>query len=124
MIFGLINLSYQHYKHGGKLYLEQKNSQIASRILFEDSRIRIWEMILEPGQDSGRHHHSNDYVVVLVEGDKVGITEHIKTDGSIGTYREADITIGTAISLKKGGTETAFNPGSKRYRDIEIELLS
>ncbi len=96
---------------------------IADRILYEDDSVRIWEMVLQPGEDSGRHRHDHDYVVILMEGDRVGIHEHVLSDGTPGGYREADVVAGTVIPLRKGGTETAVNPGTRRYRDIEIELL-
>jgi beta-alanine degradation protein BauB len=97
---------------------------IATRVLFEDDRIRVWEMVLEPGEDSGRHEHPHDYVVVLVEGDRVGIHEHRTSAGEPGGYREADVTPGQAFRLRAGGIETAVNAGSVRYRDIEIEFLT
>ena len=96
---------------------------IADRLLFENDRIRVWEMNLPPGGDSGRHRHENDYVVVMIEGDRVGIHEHRLPDGTDGGYREGEVTPGKAIFIPKGGVETAVNPGTMRYRDIEIELL-
>jgi predicted metal-dependent enzyme (double-stranded beta helix superfamily) len=96
---------------------------IGSRVLYEDDRVRIWDMTLEPGTDSGRHEHRNPYVIVMVEGDRVGLREHVALDGGIDQYREADVVVGTAISLPAGGVETAVNVGAVRYRDIQIELL-
>jgi mannose-6-phosphate isomerase-like protein (cupin superfamily) len=98
-------------------------SPIADRVLYEDDRIRIWEMNLQPGEDSGRHRHDHDYVVVMVAGDRVGIHEHVRPDGTEGEYREADVQIGASIFIPKGGIETAVNAGKVPYRDIEIELL-
>jgi beta-alanine degradation protein BauB len=96
---------------------------IGSRILYEDAQVRIWDMTLEPGTDSGRHEHRHPYVIVMVEGDRVGLHEHVALDGGLDQYREADVVVGAAISLPSGGIETAVNVGSARYRDIQIELL-
>lgn len=96
---------------------------IGSRVLYEDDRVRIWDMTLEPGEDSGRHQHDNPYVIVMVDGDRIGIHEHITHAGTPGGFREAPVDVGRAISLPAGGTETAVNVGTTRYRDIQIELL-
>ena len=97
---------------------------IGDRVLYEDEHVRIWEMILEPGQRSPLHHHENDYVVVVVEGDRVTV-EPAETSGE----RSGDgcgsvaVTPGQSVFLRKGATEVAANSGVRRYRDIQIELL-
>ena len=42
--------------------------EIASVVLFENERVKIWNLIVEPGEDSPWHFHENDYVTVTVEG--------------------------------------------------------
>ena len=90
---------------------------IGDRVLFEDEHIRVWEMVLEPGQRSPLHHHENDYVVVVVEGDRV--TVEPLGAGS----KSASVTPGHSVFLRKGDTEVAVNSGVVRYRDVQIELL-
>ena len=97
---------------------------IGDRVLYEDEHVRIWEMILEPGQRSPLHHHENDYVVVVVEGDRVTVepaetSEERSGDG----YGSVAVTPGQSVFLRKGATEVAANSGVRRYRDIQIELL-
>ena len=97
---------------------------IGDRVLFEDEHIRVWEMVLEPGQRSPLHHHENDYVVVVVEGDHVTV-EPLEAggDGSGSGPKSANVTPGQSVFLCKGGTEVAVNSGAVRYRDVQIELL-
>ena len=42
--------------------------EIASVVLFENERVKIWNLIVEPGEASPWHFHENDYVTVTVEG--------------------------------------------------------
>ena len=42
--------------------------EIASRVLFENDRVKIWNLIVEPGQTSPWHIHTRNYVTVAVEG--------------------------------------------------------
>src|SRR4029453_6788888 len=37
---------------------------IASRLLFENDRVRIWELDLASGERSATHRHDLDYVIV------------------------------------------------------------
>jgi beta-alanine degradation protein BauB len=40
------------------------SDRIGTSVLFENDRVRVWEMMLEPGESSALHEHSNDYVVI------------------------------------------------------------
>ena len=95
---------------------------IGDRVLFEDEHIRVWEMVLEPGERSPLHHHENDYIVVVVEGDQVTV-EPLATGGEGSGSKSSGVAPGHSVFLRKGGTEVAVNSGSVRYRDVQIELL-
>ena len=97
---------------------------IGDRVLYEDAQVRVWEMVLEPGQRSPLHHHEHDYVVVVVEGDHVTVEPaEMPEDRSGPGYGSVEVTPGQSIFLRKGATEVAVNSGVRRYRDIQIELL-
>ena len=40
---------------------------VATRLLFENERVRIWELDLPPGARSATHRHDLDYVLVQIE---------------------------------------------------------
>jgi predicted metal-dependent enzyme (double-stranded beta helix superfamily) len=90
---------------------------IGDRVLFEDEQIRVWEMVLEPGERSPMHHHEYDYIVVVVEGD------HVTVEPLGDNSKSASVAPGHSVLLRKGGTEVAANSGAVRYRDVQIELL-
>lgn len=99
----------------------QQTGPIGSRVLYEDEQVRIWDMTLAPGEDSGRHHHENPYVIAMIAGDRIGLHEHV--DAVDANYRESEVVVGRSLFLPAGGIETAVNIGSTTYRDIQIELL-
>ena len=41
---------------------------IATRLLYEDERVRVWDQLIEPGESTGPHHHALPYALVTVEG--------------------------------------------------------
>ena len=100
----------------------QSLGPIGDRVLFEDERIRVWEMVLEPGERSPVHRHEHDYIVVVVEGDRVTV-EPLETGGDGSGAKSAAVAPGHSVFLRKGGTEVAVNSGEVRYRDVQIELL-
>ena len=57
---------------------------IASKLLMENDRVRVWEMRLEPGERSALHRHDRDYVMIQISGDKMAVSRRTaKIDGII-----------------------------------------
>jgi hypothetical protein len=101
---------------------ERVLGDVATRVLFENERVRIWELRLEPGERSDVHRHERDYVVVQIAGDR--IAGHFEPD-SEGSYRgdvEGPVRPGRVAYVAKGGIETAVNSGEAPYHEILIEL--
>ena len=93
---------------------------VANHVLWEDDRLRIWEMKLEPGQHSDLHHHSHDYYLVIFSGDLVAGVPPKGSDMEpfIGKVPPQ----GNTVAVPKGGTEWAVNVGDETYHEILIEL--
>lgn len=95
---------------------------VATRLLLENERVRIWEMDLAPGARSDTHRHEVDYVLVQIEGDRIAGVPEPDTGGAHREYVEAEVVPGKVRYLRLGGIETAVNVGRRRYREILIEL--
>jgi len=95
---------------------------VGSRVLFENDRVRIWEMDLPPGGRSDVHRHDLDYVIVMIEGDRLGAEPEPDTTGAFREPIEFDVEPGRTVYVQRGGIETAINVGRRRYREILIEL--
>ena len=93
---------------------------VGTQVLFEDDDVRIWELILAPGEASDLHHHEHNYYLCISEGDLVaGIPpKDSPMDFFVGIVPEE----GNTVPVPKGGTEWALNVGTKTYREILIEL--
>jgi hypothetical protein len=101
---------------------ERTLGNVATRLLFENERVRIWEMDLAPGARSDTHHHQADYVLVQIEGDRIAAAPEPDSGGAYREYIEADVVPGKVRYIARGGIETAVNIGQRRYREILIEL--
>jgi hypothetical protein len=95
---------------------------VATKVLFENDRVRVWEMRLAPGEDSGVHRHDLDYLLVQIDGDKIAGIPEPDTLGQYKDYVEATVVPGTVVYIERGGIETARNVGEKPYYEILIEL--
>ncbi len=96
---------------------QKVTGDVGTKLLLENDRVKIWEMDLRPGEESADHHHDLDYILVILEGDRIA---GICTDGREDIY--ADVQLGVTVYVKAGGTEIARNVGDKRYHEIIIEL--
>jgi predicted metal-dependent enzyme (double-stranded beta helix superfamily) len=101
---------------------ERVLGDIATRLLMENDRVKIWEMDLAPGEESDVHEHTMDYILVVLEGDRIAGVPEPDSAGFYNEYLEADVESGNYFYVEKGGIETARNIGKKRYREIAIEL--
>ena len=89
---------------------------VATRFLFENERVRIWEMDLAPGEASDFHEHRLPYVLCIVEG------ESIDADLEDGRTIHIPVEPGKFLYVPAGGRETAVNRSGVRFREILIEL--
>ena len=96
--------------------------QVGTKLLFENERVRIWEVKLEPGETGNLHRHAHDYVLVQIEGDRMAVVPDASTGGEYNEYLEADVIPGQYFWIGKGGVERARNVGQKRYHEILVEL--
>jgi quercetin dioxygenase-like cupin family protein len=92
------------------------------KIIFENDRVRIWDIGLPPGGRSALHTHLLDYVLVQAEGDEICTEPHPDTEGEYNRRMTMEVQPGDTVFIEKGGTETAVNTGKQPWREICIEL--
>ena len=95
---------------------------IGTSVLFENERVRVWEMRLEPGEETAIHRHDLDYLLVQIAGDRIAAVPEPDTQGPYTDYLEADLVPGAAVYITRGGIEIARNVGKEPYHEIIIEL--
>ena len=101
---------------------ERHLGNVGSRVLFENERVRVWEMKLAPGERSDVHRHDLDYLLVFLAGDRIRVEPEPDTNGPYSDALEFDVPVGRTVFVERGGVETAVNAASEHYREILIEL--
>lgn len=89
---------------------------VASKLLFENEAVRVWEMTLAPGERSDRHRHDLPYLLCVLEGSRIDA----EIDGM--GYVEIPVQRGSVFFIPPGATETAINASDTFFREILIEL--
>jgi quercetin dioxygenase-like cupin family protein len=95
---------------------------IADRVVFENERVRIWELRLPPGQDGALHRHDLDHILVQIDGDRMAVLPEPETKSPYNEYQEAEVHPGQIFYVPRGGVETARNVGQRTYFELIIEL--
>jgi predicted metal-dependent enzyme (double-stranded beta helix superfamily) len=101
---------------------ERVLGNIGTTLLLENDRVRVWELDLAPGARSEVHRHDLDYLIVQIEGERIAAVPEPDSGGKYKEYIEVDAQPGKVSYITRGGIETAVNVGTRRYREILIEL--
>jgi beta-alanine degradation protein BauB len=103
---------------------EDGQHKVGTRVLLETDEIRVWEMVLEPGESSGLHSHTNDYVFVYTTDDNVlevrvpgAPPAPVRTAAGYASYTR----VGNADAPRL--THELVNLGERRHCQILVELL-
>ncbi len=103
-------------------------ADIATKKIFENDKIAVREMVLEPGESTGVHTHSHDYVFYVIEGSTGEVTDK---DGNV--LGNLELKAGDTMFFRLEGEEvvagelrvpaihSARNIGTTRYREILVE---
>ena len=96
------------------------NREIATRVLFENERVRVWELALEPGQRAPFHCHAVPYFFTCVDAGRA--LSRFPNGRSVEMdYAEGD----TWFDELPNGSEVhdLENIGDTRLRFTTVELL-
>ncbi len=89
---------------------------IATDVLFENDNVKIWNLIVNPGESSDWHMHGRDYVTIVVEG--AGLT--VEYDD--GTADDSPSGPGTWRYHGEHKIHRVVNNTDSRYVNVLVEL--
>jgi len=97
------------------------NREIGSSVLFENDRVRVWEVRLQPGERGAFHIHDRNYFWTVVDG---GIGKQRSPDG---TYKLRRYDTGDTSFQDNTPDDSMLhdfeNAGDVEIRFITVELL-
>ena len=106
---------------------------VGTQKVFEDDRVNVWHLDLEPGEQGERHTHKLDYVVRILSGSTLEVfgpdgelldTVELESGGAVSFRVEGD----QIVSDRPGypvvpATHSARNIGESTFREVLILLI-
>ena len=89
---------------------------IATDVLFENDNVKIWNLVVKPGEASDWHMHGRDYVTIVFEG--AGLT--VEYDD--GTSEDSPSGPGTWRYHGEHKIHRVVNNTASRYVYVLVEL--
>ena len=97
-----------------------ENHQVGTAVLFENERVRVWDLTVEPGGRIPFHCHTTSYFFTCIEG---GRMINLFPDGNQVTLEMDDGTTWFGAIDDEPEVHDLENVGSTRVRFITVELL-
>jgi hypothetical protein len=101
--------------------MSEPTERVGTRLLFENDRVRVWELALAPGESLEKHIHRLDYVILVESG---GLLRSAEPDDPAGRrdiqFQDLQVEFRQAGAGKVDNRLT--NIGSKPHRNYVIEL--
>ncbi len=89
---------------------------IASVVLFENENVKVWNLIVDPGESSDWHLHTNEYLFIATSYGE------LKIEHDDGNTQETVMEVGKVVMGQKDSTHQLSNRGSSKYSSVIIEV--
>ena len=91
---------------------------VGTELLFENDRVRVWSMTLEPGESSEFHRHDHDYVFCYTTPSRIALNR----SGEPETVREYEEHFVQYAAVGGGIEHSITNASDVRHNQILVEL--
>ncbi len=89
---------------------------VATEVLFENDRVKIWSLVVDPGESSSWHLHTWDYITVGIQGE--GLTRELED----GVTEKIAFTTGRWTYHAGPEVHRVINDTNARWENLLIEL--
>ena len=100
----------------------EPSENVGTRLLFENERVRVWDLALQPGEAMEKHVHRLDYFFVVIEGGALRFVDPDNPANDRDVHFETDLI--RFHEAEDGGSvhNRLVNVGDKPYRNLVVEL--
>ena len=95
------------------------SENVGTRLLFENERVRVWDLRLEPGESTGLHRHDTDYLYVVIGDGTLQPIDDQGTQQDARAMRDGEVHFRT---VEGEAIHEAVNVGATPWRNIVVEL--
>ena len=94
------------------------SQDVGTELIFENDRIRVWALVLQPGESSKFHRHENDYVFVHATPSQVKLHREGQPD-EVQSYQRHFVQ---ALTVGEGIEHQITNVGDTLHDEILLEI--
>ena len=95
---------------------EKELGDVGTKFVYENEHVKVWDLVLEPGQASPWHHHAMNYLFIITEPGT------LRAELDDGTSSEREYKLGEVVMGQKNAVHRVINTGSARYSNAIVEL--
>lgn len=99
----------------------EPTDQVGTRVMFENERVRVWDLALAPGESLAKHRHQLDYFFIVVSGGLIRFADPDNPDDYRDVQFEDDQVTFRAVGAGKVDNRLT-NIGARPHRNYVIEL--
>ena len=98
---------------------DSASSNVGTQLLFENDRVRVWDLRLAPGESSGLHRHESDYFYVVIGDGQLAREDADGTRHPARPMQDGEVHFRT---IDGEDVHAAVNTGDAPWRNIVVEL--
>jgi len=105
----------------GPEYDDEPLGPVGQTVVYEDDRVRVWDIVLESGGYFGLHKHELDYLIITLQGAKCKTWEK---QGDVWMEYQFDFEAGDVlpVTVNGGQTHRLFSTDDKPFVNRLIEF--
>ena len=89
---------------------------VGTGMLWENEHVRVWDLVLEPGQSSEWHRHGMHYTFIVTRPGR------LKAEYEDGSESVTDLQLGQVVMGQKGSVHKVTNVGTELYSNAIVEM--
>ena len=93
--------------------------EVGTQLLFENERVRVWDLRLAPGESTGLHRHEHDYLYVVIGDGRLQAADAAGNRREASDMQDGDVRFS---EVEGEAIHEAFNVGAEPWRNIIVEL--
>ena len=97
---------------------EEISREVGTELLFENDRVKVWGMALEPGETSPYHQHDNDYVFIYTTPSRISSYRQ-GVEGQVTEFEEGYVQY---TEVGGGIQHSITNVSDIRHHQILVEM--
>jgi hypothetical protein len=100
----------------------ESSEQVGIRLMFENDRVKVWDLHLAPGEDFPEHVHRLDYFLIVESGGLLRFDDPDQPEGHRDVQYVDDAVLFREVGPAGKVDRHLTNIGSRRHRNFIVEL--